>query len=87
MTFYKNDLWVVNDRIVGDTTVFRPSSNDSGIYKIYSILKVDTARGTISDSIFIVAIHLQQILFGELALTNPSYTFHTMADGAPALLK
>ncbi len=55
MTFYKNDLWVVNDRIVGDTTVFRPSSNDSGIYKIYSILKVDTASGTISDSIFIVA--------------------------------
>jgi hypothetical protein len=51
MTFYKNDLWVVDDRSVGDTARY----SDTVRYKIYTILKVDTASGTISDSIRIIA--------------------------------
>ncbi len=51
MTFHENELWVVNDFAVDDTVIYYPSLNDSGIYKIYSILKIDINKGTIIDSI------------------------------------
>ena len=51
MTFHENELWVVNDFAVNDTVIYYPSLNDSGIYKIYSILKIDINKGTIIDSI------------------------------------
>ncbi len=51
MTFHENELWVVNDFAVGDTVIYYSSLNDSCIYKIYSILKIDINNGAIIDSL------------------------------------
>ncbi|OQX95690.1 hypothetical protein B6I21_04110 [candidate division KSB1 bacterium 4572_119] len=55
LTFLNGDLWVVSDIAVDDTMIFYPASKDSALYKIYSILKIDTANEIIADSIRFMA--------------------------------
>jgi hypothetical protein len=54
LTFYKNELWVVNDKAIDSIKVDIPwteEPSDSNLYYIYSIYKVDTLNRILSDSI------------------------------------